>query len=137
MATDPDNLESCEQRIGYRFTDRSLLRRCLTHSSSAETRLDSNERLEFLGDAVLGLVICEHLFQLYPDQREGQLTQMKSWLVSRQTCARVARALDLEPLIFVGRGLQQIPESILSAVIESLIAGIYFDGGLGPRGPSL
>ena len=131
MATDPDNLESCEQRIGYRFTDRSLLRRCLTHSSSAETRLDSNERLEFLGDAVLGLVICEHLFQLYPDQREGQLTQMKSWLVSRQTCARVARALDLEPLIFVGRGLQQIPESILSAVIESLIAGIYFDGGLG------
>ena len=93
--------------------------------------MDSNERLEFLGDAVLGLVICEHLFQLYPDQREGQLTQMKSWLVSRQTCARVARALDLEPLIFVGRGLQQIPESILSAVIESLIAGIYFDGGLG------
>lgn len=130
MASDPDILESCENRIGYRFRDRALLRRCLTHSSSAETRLDSNERLEFLGDAVLGLIICEHLFQLFPDQREGQLTQMKSWLVSRQTCARVARALNLEPLIFVGRGLQQIPESILSAVVESLIAGVYFDGGL-------
>jgi len=130
MAADSDILESCETRIGYRFRDRALLRRCLTHSSSAETRLDSNERLEFLGDAVLGLIICEHLFQLFPDQREGQLTQMKSWLVSRQTCARVARALNLEPLIFVGRGLQQIPESILSAVVESLIAGVYFDGGL-------
>lgn len=123
-------LSLCETRIGYQFQDRSLLRRCLTHSSSAETRLDSNERLEFLGDAVLGLVICEHLFQLYPDQREGQLTQMKSYLVSRHTCARVARLLDLQSLILVGRGLQSIPESILSAVIESLIAGVYFDGGL-------
>ena len=120
----------CETRIGYQFKDRTLLRRCLTHSSSAETRLDSNERLEFLGDAVLGLVICDHLFQLYPDQREGQLTQMKSYLVSRQVCARVAKLLEIAPLILVGRGLQSIPESILSAVIESLIAGIYFDGGL-------
>ncbi len=120
----------CETRIGYQFKDRTLLRRCLTHSSSAETRLDSNERLEFLGDAVLGLVICDHLFQLYPDQREGQLTQMKSYLVSRQVCARVAKLLEIAPLILVGRGLQSIPESILSAVIESLIAGVYFDGGL-------
>lgn len=125
-----DLLALCEARIQYQFRDRQLLRRCLTHSSSAETRLDSNERLEFLGDAVLGLVICEHLFQLYPDQREGQLTQMKSWLVSRQTCARVARVLELESLVLVGRGLQQIPESILSACVESLTAGVYFDGGI-------
>ncbi len=125
-----DLLTRCETRIQYVFRDRQLLRRCLTHSSSAETRLDSNERLEFLGDAVLGLVICEHLFQLFPEQREGQLTQMKSWLVSRQTCARVAKTLDLEPLILVGRGLQQIPESILSACVESLTAGVYFDGGM-------
>jgi ribonuclease-3 len=123
-------LSLCEERIGYQFRDRTLLRRCLTHSSSAETRLDSNERLEFLGDAVLGLVIVEHLFQVFPDQREGQLTQMKSWLVSRQTCARVARLLDAKSLILVGRGLQIIPDSILSAVVESLIAGVYFDGGL-------
>lgn len=125
-----DLLALCEARIQYQFRDRQLLRRCLTHSSSAETRLDSNERLEFLGDAVLGLVICEHLFQLFPDQREGQLTQMKSWLVSRQTCARVARVLELESLVLVGRGLQQIPESILSACVESLTAGVYFDGGI-------
>ncbi|MFM7059022.1 MAG: ribonuclease III [Planctomycetota bacterium] len=125
-----DLLTRCEAQIQYVFRDRQLLRRCLTHSSSAETRLDSNERLEFLGDAVLGLVICEYLFQLFPDQREGQLTQMKSWLVSRQTCARVAKTLELEPLILVGRGLQQIPESILSACVESLTAGVYFDGGI-------
>ena len=130
MSSLDEILSLCEARIGYPFRDRTLLRRCLTHSSSAETRLDSNERLEFLGDAVLGLIICEHLFQLYPDQREGQLTQMKSFLVSRQTCARVARLLDLQPLVLVGRGLQSIPESILSAVIESLIAGVYFDGGI-------
>ena len=96
-------LSLCETRIGYRFRDRALLRRCLTHSSSAETRLDSNERLEFLGDAVLGLVIVEYLFQLFPDQREGQLTQMKSWLVSRQTCARVARILDAANWRYGGR----------------------------------
>jgi ribonuclease III len=123
-------LSLCESRIDYTFQDRSLLRRCLTHSSSAETRLDSNERLEFLGDAVLGLIICEHLFQIFPDQREGQLTQMKSWLVSRATCARVARVLDLASLILVGRGLQSLPDSIMSAVVESLIAGVYVDGGL-------
>ena len=121
---------TCELRIGYQFRDRALLRRCLTHSSAAETRLDSNERLEFFGDAVLGLVICEYLFQIFPEQREGQLTQMKSWLVSRQTCARVARLVDLQDLILVGRGLQSTPDSILSATVESLIAGVYFDGGL-------
>lgn len=123
-------LDLCELRIGYRFEDRRLLRRCLTHSSSAETRLDSNERLEFLGDAVLGLVICERLFQAFPDQREGQLTQMKSQLVSRTVCARVARKLELRELILVGRGLINIPESVLSAAVESLIAGIYADGGI-------
>lgn len=130
MSSIEDILRNCEARIGYEFRDQALLRRCLTHSSSAETRLDSNERLEFLGDSVLGVVICEYLFQNFPEQREGQMTQMKSWLVSRQTCARVARLLEVQDLILVGRGLQSIPDSILSAVVESLIAGIYFDGGL-------
>ena len=122
-------LTICESRISYQFADRRLLRRCLTHSSSAETRLDSNERLEFLGDSILGLVICEHLFNSFPELREGQLTQMKSQLVSRAICARVARRLQLHEFVLVGRGLNHIPESILSAVVESLIAGIYVDGG--------
>lgn len=123
-------MAECEYRIGYVFADQLLLRRCLTHSSSADSRLESNERLEFLGDAVLGMIICDMLFEAFPDQSEGQLTQMKSAIVSRQACARVAERLQLRDLILVGRGLQSIPESILSAAVESLIAGIYFDGGI-------
>ena len=123
-------LTICESRIAYQFTDRRLLRRCLTHSSAAETRLDSNERLEFLGDSILGLVICEYLFLTFPELREGQLTQMKSQLVSRSTCARVAQKLQLQNLVLVGRGLCEIPDSVLAAAVESLIAGVYTDGGL-------
>ncbi|MCA9038059.1 MAG: ribonuclease III [Planctomycetaceae bacterium] len=130
MADLEELLVRCEKSIGYRFRDSRLLRRCLTHSSSAETRLDSNERLEFLGDSILGLVICDYLFQSFPDLREGQLTQMKSQLVSRAVCARVAAKLELREFILVGRGLNSIPNSILAAVVESLIAGIYIDGGL-------
>jgi len=128
--SDPaEHFTDCEARIGYAFADSSLLRRTLTHSSSADTRLESNERLEFLGDAILGMIVCEILFDLFPDQREGQLTQMKSAIVSRQTCARVAQRMNLQELIFVGRGLQSIPDSILAAAVESIIAGIYLDGG--------
>ncbi|MEZ6062628.1 MAG: ribonuclease III [Planctomycetaceae bacterium] len=123
-------LLACQERIDYRFQDRKLLRRCLTHSSCAATRLDCNERLEFLGDSVLGIVICEHLFQEFPDRREGQLTQQKSHLVSRSTCAAVADRLQLQELIFVGRGLRRIPDSVKAATTEALIAGIYLDGGL-------
>jgi ribonuclease-3 len=129
MLSPQQMMELCEKRIGYKFRDQVLLRRCLTHSSAAETRLNSNERLEFLGDAVLGVVIVEQLFHAFPGEREGRLTQMKSWLVSRQTCARVARSLGLEELILVGRGLQSMPDSVLSAAVESIVGGVYLDGG--------
>jgi len=123
-------MKLCEDRIGYRFRDKDLLKQSLTHSSSATSRLGSNERLEFLGDAVLGMVICRELYDRYPDRREGQLTQLKSQLVSGATCARVARQLGAADMILVGRGLQSIPESIDAALMESLIAAIYLDGGL-------
>ena len=122
-------LLTCETRIGYDFRDRSLLRRALTHSSCAVTRLDCNERMEFLGDAVLGMVICEYLYQHFPERREGQLTQQKSHLVSRAVCAQVASRLELEHMIFVGKGLQAIPDSLKAAVVESLIAAVYLDSG--------
>ena len=122
-------LDQCEERIGYRFRDRDLLLRSLTHSSCASTRLDSNERLEFLGDAVLGLVICEYLFQAFPERREGQLTQQKSHLVSRLVCAQVGDRLKVDELILVGKGLQAIPPSLRAAVIESIVAAVYLDGG--------
>ena len=137
MSTDlpnPDGMSrrirSCEERIGYRFQNPDLLRQALTHSSSASSRLDCNERLEFLGDAVLGMVICRYLYERFPDHREGQLTQQKSSLVSRTTCARVAQQLGTSDMILVGRGLKSIPESIDAAMVESLIAAIYLDGGI-------
>lgn len=122
-------MKLCEERIGYSFHDQDLLRQSLTHSSCAVSRLDSNERLEFLGDAVLGMVICRYLYEQFPDRREGQLTQQKSSLVSRSTCARVAAQLGTEDMILVGRGLQAIPDSVHAALVESLIAAIYLDGG--------
>ncbi len=77
----------CQQRIGFRFRNPSFLRTALTHASGASHRLASNERLEFLGDAILGVVTCELLFRKYPDYFEGDLTKIKSVVVSRKTCA--------------------------------------------------
>ena len=81
-------LDECQEVIGYHFRQPELLRAALTHTSGAETRGASNERLEFLGDAVLGLVTCEQLFLRFPDYQEGDLTKVKSVVVSRRTCAR-------------------------------------------------
>lgn len=137
LPNDPDGLDDrldrCEQALGYRFSDRSLLELCLTHASVARTRLASNERLEFLGDAVLGLVVCDLLFRRFPQAPEGELTRVKSVLVSRSTCADMSQRLGLDRVLIVGKGLgayDRIPTSILGAVFESLVAGVYLDGGL-------
>ena len=131
-----ERLAGCQQAIGVRFDDLEILRRCLTHSSSAPTRLESNERLEFLGDAVLGLVVCDYLFRKYPDRSEGEMTRIKSAVVSRTACAEVCLELGLERFLKLGKGLVRgteaasiIPSSILAAVLEALIAGVYLDGG--------
>jgi len=126
-------LELCQKRIGYRFKDQGLLKEALTHSSGADTHLTSNERMEFLGDAVFGFVICETLFMRFPELREGDMTKIKSAVVSRSTCQEVARLLGLEECLIVGRGIPKggrIPSSMLSNVVESLIAAIYLDGGI-------
>jgi len=128
-----EKLTFCENALQYRFADRELLQRCLRHSSVADQRLDSNERLEFLGDAILGAIVCEMLFHEFPEEPEGELTRLKSALVSRQTCARICNRLGLDRCLFLGKGLlthQRIPPSIHAAVFESLIAGVYLDGGL-------
>ena len=90
VAALPTLLAGCEQRIGYTFSDKDLLQAALTHASGAEHRLASNERLEFLGDAILGAVVCELLFHQYPEYLEGDLTEIKSIVVSRQTCAKIS-----------------------------------------------
>jgi len=125
-------LEGCERRIGYVFSDKSLLQAALTHASGAEHRLASNERLEFLGDAILGAIVCELLFHQYPDYLEGDLTKVKSVVVSRQTCAKISEALRMQEFLILGRGMTTyptVPPSLLADVFESLVAAIYLDGG--------
>lgn len=126
-------LENCQQRIRYIFHDSGLLRTALTHSSGADSPLMSNERMEFLGDAVLGYTICETVYQEFPHMQEGDLTKIKSAVVSRATCNRIAKDLRLDEFLILGRGLNKgvrLPSSILSNTMESLIAAIYLDGGI-------
>lgn len=133
--TSGQTLAACEELIGYRFKDSSLLRAALTHASGADNRADSNERLEFLGDAILGVVVCEKLFHDFPKYQEGELTKIKSVVVSRNTCTRISRALGLDEHLILGKGLSQsnvLPDSLLSDVFEALIAAIYLDGGMVP-----
>jgi ribonuclease-3 len=125
-------MERCERRIGYVFNDKSLLSAALTHASGAQHRLASNERLEFLGDAILGAVVCELLYCQYPDYLEGDLTKIKSVVVSRQTCAKISEALGLQEFLILGKGMSShpsVPPSLLADVFESLAAAIYLDGG--------
>lgn len=125
-------LEDCQKRIGYEFKEKQLLRAALTHASGAQHRLASNERLEFLGDAILGAVVCEHLFRQYPEYLEGDLTRLKSIVVSRQTCAKISESLGLQECLILGKGMTThptVPPSLLADVFESLIAAVYLDGG--------
>ncbi len=125
--------QECEDRISYQFSDRSLLKAALTHASSAEHRLASNERLEFLGDAILGTIVCERLFQRFPEYLEGELTRIKSIVVSRATCAKLARRLGMQELLILGKGMAThptVPASLLSDVFEALLGAIYLDGGI-------
>ena len=85
-------LDKAHEVLGYRFENPDLLSEALTHASSAGDRLESNERMEFLGDAILGFVVCEYLHKTYPDLLEGDLTKIKSAVVSRRVCAKIAEA---------------------------------------------
>ena len=129
-------LEDCQKVLGYRFKQPELLRGALTHTSSAQTRLASNERLEFLGDAVLGLVVVEEIYNRYPEYQEGDLTKIKSAVVSRRTCARISSELNLGDYLFLGKGMtnqtEDMPTNLLADMYESLVGAIFIDGGLEP-----
>jgi ribonuclease-3 len=127
-----ETLEHIERLIGYHFSNRNLLAKALAHSSSVENRLLSNERLEFLGDAVLDVVICQVLFERFPTHLEGDLTKTKSMLVSRRTCSKVARSLGLHKFLLIGKGMtssRALSGSLSAGVLEAVIAAIYMDGG--------
>ena len=129
-----DEIRAKAQKIlRHQFEDMSLLDLSLRHASISESRLDSNERLEFLGDAILGMIVCERIFLRFPDYLEGEMTKIKSLAVSRKICAQVAVELGLDQLIVVGKGMMtqpKLPESLAAAVLESVIAAIYLDGGM-------
>jgi ribonuclease-3 len=128
-------LEVIEQRIGYRFQDRALLAQALVHASIATVRTASNERLEFLGDAILGAIVCEHLYRRFPNDLEGELTKIKSLAVSRRVCAELAAELGLADAVQLGKGMGErtnLPQSLLAALFEAVIGAVYLDGGIEP-----
>jgi ribonuclease III len=124
--------ERVESILGHRFVDRSLLELAFVHASVAPHRLESNERLEFLGDSVLGMVACQRIYDRYPELLEGDMTKIKSAAVSRRTCARLAKGLGLHDLLVVGKGMkgpQALPQSLSAAVLEAVVGALYLDGG--------
>ncbi len=132
VINDKTVLDECQAAIDYRFRKPELLRAALTHSSGANTRGASNERMEFLGDSVLGLVTCEQLYHRFPDFQEGDLTKIKSVVVSRKTCAQFSQEIGLGDFLFLGKGMQvynEVPENMLADVYEALVAAIFLDGG--------
>ena len=127
-----ETLEQIERIITYNFSNRNLLIKAFTHSSAVDNRLLSNERLEFLGDAVLDVVVCRLLFDRFPTHLEGDLTKVKSMLVSRRTCSKIARKLELDKFLKVGKGmisLRALSGSLSAGLLEAIIAAIYIDGG--------
>ena len=133
-------IKDLEAAIGYRFKNITLLQNALTHSSYANeywhNSLMSNERLEFLGDSILGMVVAEHLYRNFPDRPEGELTRMRADMVCEQALARVADRLGLGQHLLLGHGEEQgggrSRASILADAVESVIAAVYTDGGMTP-----
>jgi len=131
--------EKLQFRLGYRFADLDHLERALTHSSaiSPAKRIDrSYQRLEFLGDRVLGLVVADMLYRLYPKSNEGELSRTLNTLVRKETCADIARRLGLGNDIVLGdseaRSGGAEKDAILGDITEAIIGAIYLDGGLEP-----
>jgi ribonuclease-3 len=132
-----DHWDSLSCRIDYRFADKGLLKVAMTHRSVCQDKSKkniSNERLEFLGDAVLGLVITDELFRHFPDHDEGQLTKAKSHLVSREVLSKQAEKMDLGRYLLVSNGEEKsggrCRQSILADSFEAVIGAIFIDGGL-------
>lgn len=126
-------VEACEEMLGYHFQNKNLISEAITHSSFAEKRVNSYERLEFLGDSILGFTVCEYLFHRYPNWLEGDLTKVKSNVVSRQTCTKIGLEMGIDRILVVGKGvgtLGRVPSSLVANAFESIVGAIYLDGGV-------
>lgn len=135
---DEKPVQNLEKQLGYRFTDVELLRCALTHSSYANehhgNHLTCNERLEFLGDSILGLVTAEHLYHRFPTLPEGRMTRLRAELVCEQSLVCVAQTLHLGDYLRLGRGEENTGgrrrPSIQADCVEAIIAAIYLDSGM-------
>ena len=131
-------IKDLETAIGYRFKNITLLQNALTHSSYANERwhnsLLSNERLEFLGDSILGMTVAEYLYRNFPDRPEGELTRMRADMVCEKALAKVAARIQLGSQMMLGNGEEQSGgrgrDSILADAVESVIAACFLDGGM-------
>jgi len=134
-----DKLGELERRLGYRFADRHYLIEAITHRSYARgvrnDEVDSYERIEFLGDAVLGMIVTAYLYRRFQGQREGNLTKIKAALVNERSLSKVARQLSLGDFIFLSpeeeQGGGRDRRSILADACEALFGAVYLDGGVG------
>jgi ribonuclease III, bacterial len=136
--TSDPSLDKLQQSLQYQFREEQLLRQSLTHKSSVgpddKMGLHSNERMEFLGDAVLNCLVTDHLYRLYPEKSEGQLSKVKSLIVSRKILGEIAQSIDLGQFLTFGNselksgGIQRM--SILSNAFEAVLGAVYLDGGL-------
>ena len=148
-ADDVRRFDACEEHLDYHFKNRHLLEVALTHASDKAGRIElaaengddeedapelfDNERLEFLGDSVLGMVVCDELFSAYPDASEGELTNIKSVVVSRSVLAKISDDLGIPEFMSLGKGMttyNRLPESLRANVFEAVTAAIYLDGGM-------
>ena len=133
-----ENLKTFQETIGYEFRNEQLLKQALTHSSYANEKhmrkLSDNERLEFLGDAVLEVVSSDFLFKNYPKLSEGDLTKFRASIVCEPTLALCTKEIDLGKYLYLGKGENQtggrLRKSILSDAMEAVIGAIYLDGGI-------
>ena len=134
------NLERLQERLGYQFGDRGILLQAMTHTSYGHEFLNEkplalrvNERLEFLGDAILDVVVSDILLETFPSAHEGQLSKMRAAVVNEKTLAQMAKSISLQDVIRLGKGELQtggnLKPSIISSALEALIAAIYLDGG--------
>ena len=131
-------IKDLETAIGYQFSNITLLQNALSHSSYANERwhdsLRSNERLEFLGDSILGMIVAEHLYRNFPDRPEGELTRMRADMVCEQALTQIADKINLGQHLLLGHGEQQSGgnrrASILADAVESVIAACFLDGGM-------
>jgi ribonuclease-3 len=141
------SLDRLQEALGYHFHDPALLMQALTHSSRKADLRCSNERMEFLGDAILGAAISDHLYHRFGAHTEGELTRLKSIIVSRDSLARAAREMNLGPYLLVAKGVAAappgapedgegaagqggLPPSLLANAMEAIIAAVYLDGGI-------